>query len=189
MPALMGGSITVDSEISKGTTFTITIPFDCQRTSEEALYHYQTANLTFKGADILIVEDNDLNIMVLDKMLNDLEVNVAKAINGREAVELTRSKHFDLILMDLHMPEMDGIQATKIIRNEGGPPIIMVSANVTREAVEDSTAAGVVEYITKPVTKVRLRQSIHRHLSLAIPRGNVLSAQVLPTEEGSIKTS
>ncbi|MBT7749299.1 MAG: response regulator [Flavobacteriales bacterium] len=189
MPALMGGSITVDSEISKGTTFTITIPFDCQRTSEEALYHDQTANLTFKGADILIVEDNDLNIMVLDKMLNDLEVNVAKAINGREAVELTRSKHFDLILMDLHMPEMDGIQATKIIRNEGGPPIIMVSANVTREAVEDSTAAGVVEYITKPVTKVRLRQSIHRHLSLAIPRGNVLSAQVLPTEEGSIKTS
>ncbi len=106
-----------------------------------------------KGLRILIVDDNETNRNLLATMFQTWGAeNVDTAENGREAVEMIKNKNYDLVLMDMQIPEMDGIEATKKIRKESKLPIIALTGAALMEDKEKCLQAGMDEYITKPVS-------------------------------------
>ncbi|MCB0813053.1 MAG: response regulator, partial [Flavobacteriales bacterium] len=124
-----------------------------------------------KGARILLVEDNDFNIMVaqdeLQASIPDVQVDVAK--NGIEAVARVKAKTYDLVLMDVQMPEMNGYDATRAIRALGGTyeqlPIIAMTANVMKAEVQRCIDAGMTGFIPKPFERNELLATLHSVLS------------------------
>jgi CheY-like chemotaxis protein len=118
------------------------------------------------GPLILIVEDEPNNRLLLQKLLSRMGHEWVCAINGLEAVEQATSRRFDLILMDLSLPEMDGWEATRAIRTSGiEVPIIATSAHAMRGDQERAIDAGCSEYITKPFDLVALRETVGKYLS------------------------
>ena len=121
---------------------------------------------------ILIAEDNDINRRVITAFLKDSPFDISFAVNGEEAVDQATHHDFDMIFMDVSMPVMDGIQATKAIRayeNENGvqpTPIICLSAHVMEESVNEATEAGMDDYLSKPLLKEKLTESIDKWISV-----------------------
>ncbi len=118
---------------------------------------------------ILIVDDNPVNVNLLSAMLSGMDIHPLTATNGLQAVELARNSKFDLILMDLQMPLMDGYQAAALIRAEGGlhqPRIVAVTATLWGEEQADSQPRPFDEVIFKPVDFATLEQLIERWLSV-----------------------
>ncbi|MEI7661661.1 MAG: response regulator, partial [Bacteroidota bacterium] len=105
-----------------------------------------------KGRSILVVEDNEFNRFIARSILVKWNIRVDMAANGREAIDMVRQKSYDLILMDMQMPELDGYSATTIIRKELGitTKVIALTAFATKEAIDRSYEAGMNGYITKP---------------------------------------
>jgi two-component system, sensor histidine kinase len=104
----------------------------------------------------LLAEDNYINQLVLTKTLEKLGHRITSVTNGLDAVEGVRNEKFDLILMDLHMPIMNGFDAVKMIREEhkeNCPPIIAVTANALKGDREKCLAAGMDEYVSKPIKR------------------------------------
>jgi CheY-like chemotaxis protein len=110
---------------------------------------------SLKGLRVLAVEDNELNRMVLQVILKKCEVVVSIAHNGQEAIDMIQEKEFDIVLMDVQMPILDGLEATKYIREELKltTPIIGLSANAMREEVEICKQAGMNDYLVKPYSE------------------------------------
>ena len=118
-----------------------------------------------KGVRLLLVEDNEANQMVAVEILTLAGFKVEVAANGRLAVEALRGHDYDLVLMDLHMPEMDGFEATAAIRNELGLttlPIIAMTANVMKGERERCLAAGMDDYVSKPIDRAELLRTLSR---------------------------
>ena len=131
---------------------------------------------THPGRRVLLVEDTPINQYVATAMLEKLGVTVTLAANGLAAVELVRTQGFDLILMDCHMPDMDGFEATRRIRewqHSLSPPrdlpIVALTANALTGDREACTAAGMSDYLTKPITASNLAEMLARHLHTAAP--------------------
>ena len=119
------------------------------------------------GLTLLLAEDSPANQMVATALLRGAGYQVDVANNGREAVDAARRGGYDLILMDMRMPEMDGIEATEIIRAQavgGDIPILAMSANALQSDIDRCLAAGMNDYVTKPVNKENLLKAIHRNL-------------------------
>ena len=165
----MGGRIELQSEIGEGTRFTFSLPYMIDRSIDEA--EEERANRIgtgLKGSHMLLVEDNALNLEIAKFMLEDKEVIVDTAVNGKEAVKMFEKSApftYDLILMDIMMPEMDGVEATKIIRNMMRAdakivPIVALSANTYAEDVKVSHDAGMDEHLSKPIDVERLYEVI-----------------------------
>jgi len=115
----------------------------------------------FDGAKILLAEDNPVNAMVATKMMEQLGIEVTAASNGAEAVEMAEAHQFNLILMDFHMPVMDGLKATKILRKNGcGIPIIALTAAVLKEERAACLAAGMSDFLAKPLQKSELKSTL-----------------------------
>jgi PAS domain S-box-containing protein len=150
---LMGGTISVTSEKNKGTEFKVNLILkrgsaqDLERSEKEARPDYLPSKLR-----ILLVEDNELNRLVAINSLSYYNSLVTEAINGQEAIEVLKHNEFDVILMDLQMPIMDGLEATKIIRNELklDVPIIALTANAFKKEIEKCIEVGMNDYVTKP---------------------------------------
>jgi signal transduction histidine kinase/CheY-like chemotaxis protein/HPt (histidine-containing phosphotransfer) domain-containing protein len=128
------------------------------------------------GRRVLLVEDMPINQYVATAMLENLGVSVTLAANGLAAVELVRKETFDLVLMDCHMPEMDGFEATRRIRDWqrtlSSPrdlPIVALTANALTGDREACLAAGMSDYLTKPITASNLADMLARHLQAASP--------------------
>ncbi|MBP6389254.1 MAG: response regulator [Flavobacteriales bacterium] len=157
---LQGGSITVQSEKGQGSTFTVAIPYAITVMSAEPAAASGTSDL--KDLRILLAEDNDFNVMVAQDELADAipGVQVDVAANGRIAVEMAQGKEYDVILMDVQMPEMNGYDATKAIRalpgDKSRTPIVAMTANVLKEEVERCKAAGMDGYVPKPFKREEL---------------------------------
>jgi len=157
--ALMGGELKVESEIGKGSKFFFEIPVEicskeqldqiAQNQSDEEEHHFD--------ADVLVVEDNKTNQMLMGMILQDLGVRYDIANDGAEGVLKAKHKNYDLILMDENMPHMNGIEATKIIReNEDEDqhiPIVAVTANALVKDRERFLAIGMDDYVSKPYTE------------------------------------
>ncbi len=166
---LMGGRIEVSSELGKGSVFTVYIPLEfCLDASE------QKADVPcdfLKGKNVLIAEDNELNLEIAQYMLENEGALITCAKNGEEAVRLFREKperYFDLILMDLMMPGVDGFEATELIRrtqraDAQSVPIIAMSANVLPSDVEHCLAAGMNAHIPKPLDIKVINQTLMRY--------------------------
>lgn len=162
------GNITIESEINLGTTCKVELPFKkvMQSESEEEVVDY---HIHFKDKSILVVEDNLLNQLVLKKLLKEFQqVKIEFANNGLECLEKLKNNTFDIILMDLQMPEMDGYEATTLIRsgNMGDGikniPIIAITADIMETTKKRVFEIGINSYISKPIEKTLLYEQIYR---------------------------
>jgi len=119
------------------------------------------------GPRVLLVEDNQINQLLAREYLHSVGIEPVLANNGREAIELSARLSFDLVLMDLHMPEVDGFEATRVIRGRGpnGPQIVAISAAVMEDDRRRAAVAGMVDFIAKPITTEALLRSLHRWLA------------------------
>lgn len=167
---LMGGFINVESVKDKGTTVTIRVPLADGVASEEQ--SQDTENLTpvvpgnFNDIRILAAEDNHFNRMLLKIIFDKHGLQYEFAKNGIEAVYMTQEKEFDIILMDIQMPEMDGLEATEEIRKLRGSilPIIALTANAVKEELESYLQKGITGYIVKPFEEDKLLQLLQKYV-------------------------
>ncbi len=152
---LMGGQVSAAGKPGRGAVFTLTLPL--ARASEAPVAVEAPLGRSDRVLRVLVVDDNETNRKVAELILAAIEAEVVCVEDGRAAVEAVESSDFDLVLMDLQMPVMDGLTATRAIRAReaasGLPrlPVIVLSANVMREHVEASSAAGADDHIGKPV--------------------------------------
>ena len=162
---LMNGDISVESVVDKGSTFKVVLNLDRADKEIEAKEEKLDQRTSFEGANVLIAEDNVLNQMLLKKILTQKGIDVQVANNGLEAVEKAKSHSFDLVLMDLHMPEMDGIEAASVLMSEDyQKPIVALTADVTRESMTAAKSVGMKDYITKPIDQNKLLEVLNQYL-------------------------
>ncbi len=162
--ALMGGEIGVESRLGAGSTFWLWAPLREAEPMAPALAIESAVRLD--ALRVLLVEDAEANQELVCTLLQAVGVEVMVADNGAEAVEAVKTGGFDLILMDVQMPVMGGVQATEIIRGMGGEfasiPIIALSANVLAEQVEAYERAGMNAHLAKPINPRELLNTIAR---------------------------
>ncbi|MCX6290192.1 MAG: response regulator [Bacteroidetes bacterium] len=157
---LQNGSMYVHSHYGKGTTFGFKIPYEigsAEAIGKKMMNESDVSPDAIRGIKILLVEDNQFNQMVavdtLQEMVKEIVIEIAE--NGKEALEMLRANRYDVILMDIQMPEMDGFEATQQIRGtfpfpENKIAIIAMTANVTKDEVDRCFEAGMDDYIAKP---------------------------------------
>ena len=157
----LGGALTLESELGSGTTFTCSIPYkpseDAFSTSE-ALVVKPEYPCRYQGR-VLLVDDNDINLELGSILLKRAGLEVTVASNGREAVEQVSGKEFDLVFMDISMPIMGGIEATKTILSTPGKAdtvIIALTANVSSDDISHYKNAGMLDTLVKPINQNEL---------------------------------
>ena len=165
----MGGTITFESVEGVGTTFVIRVPFRIDTDRNSKVETGEKTEVSIRGLHILLAEDNELNMEIAEFMLQNEGVEVTKAWDGQEAVKIfekSRSGEFDVILMDIMMPVMNGYEAAKMIRSldredAKAIPIIAMTANAFTEDRLRAKEAGMDEHVAKPVDVESLIKVIH----------------------------
>lgn len=167
----MNGTIAVKSQLGEGTTFTIALPLKKTPATEipkKAELKIDSNELKQLGIiKVLLAEDIRLNQLLAQVILNNLGFETDAADNGKIAIEMLAENDYDIILMDLMMPVMDGYEATQYIRTKMKPPkstipIIALTADVTKEDIDKCTALGMDDYILKPFNETDLLAKIIR---------------------------
>ena len=161
---LMNGTLSVDSELGKGTTFTVALPLE--KGERAVQMQEQTApapDLT--GKKILVAEDNNINQVIVQAMLEKTNAEVCLAENGLIAIDKYGTFKPDVILMDIQMPELDGLEACKIIRKSDKKiPIIALTANVMLEDIKTYLDNGFDEHLAKPIEVAKLYHRLQHYL-------------------------
>ncbi len=168
---LMGGQISVMSEEGAGSTFIVELPFARAEAAEEAEAQAAGVDVRQRSVRVLAAEDNLVNQKVLKAIVEPMDVELSIVGDGRAAVEAWREGEFDVILMDIQMPVMDGITAAKAIRSaessEKRPrtPILALTANALVHQVEEYLAAGMDGHVAKPIEISKLYDALSRVLA------------------------
>ncbi len=177
---LMGGELDVDSEVGRGTVFDIRLKLSraLQHRPQGIVGSRDLALGKLVGLRVLLVEDNKINQVVAKQMMGLLQMTVSVAKDGLECLEMAKDNQYDVIFMDIQMPEMDGLTATKVLRQNPGinskTPIIALTANILESDVVNCEDAGMQGYISKPVSKQSIIDETVRVLRLEAPLEEVL---------------
>jgi signal transduction histidine kinase/CheY-like chemotaxis protein len=171
---LFNSDIGLESKPGVGSVFRFTITFNLSHEDKLAERPAPVSKTSLKGLKILIAEDNEINFLLLDKLLTRWHIHTSIAKNGQEALDMLLSNHYHCILMDLHMPVMDGYSASTAIRQlndaqKAAITIIALTASVSRNVNHKIKEAGIDDYVSKPFNADLLYQklqSIHAHLRL-----------------------
>ncbi|MFV5701278.1 CheR family methyltransferase [Flavobacterium sp. XS2P12] len=157
-----GGSIRVKSKINEGSTFSFTLPFQKTKNAAELDTNPNELHISPKNIKVLVVEDMALNQLLMKTILDDFGFERDIAENGKIAIEMLQTKSYDIILMDLQMPVMNGFEATKYIRDtlNLNIPIIALTADVTTVDLEKCKAVEMNDYIAKPIDEKLLFHKI-----------------------------
>jgi PAS domain S-box-containing protein len=172
---LLGGQLTMASEVGKGSVFTLTIPVGLEVKEQPLLdrknttSHIETANEHAKqykfSGNILVAEDAKTNQVLIKSLLKRLGLKVTITEDGNQTVQKALSKQFNLIFMDIEMPNMSGYEATKTLRKEGlKTPIIALTAYAMKGDDEKCIAAGCDDYVSKPIEQEKLLQILSKYL-------------------------
>lgn len=176
LATLLGGTVSVKSKVGAGSTFTLVIPAGVDAQSQQTYNkHGQITNLRtekkapiekrFKG-HVLVAEDTPTNQTLIRLLLEKLGMTVVMTQDGNEAVKAALSQEFDLVLMDIQMPHMNGYDATKQLRKQGyNKPIIAVTAHAMQGDKEKCLAAGCDDYISKPIDRNQLTEILTKYIS------------------------
>lgn len=178
---LMNGNIDVESVYGEGSVFTVTIPqkfsgeaivgsFDDNNSLPSSARRKYTASFTAPTAEVLIVDDNEMNLMVARNLLKKTKIRVTECTSGRSALALMQEKRFDVILLDHMMPEMDGIQTlrnSRTLENNKceGVPVIALTANVVSGVREMYLAEGFDDYLGKPIDGAEFERMLAKYIA------------------------
>jgi CheY-like chemotaxis protein len=153
---LMGGEVSVESTYGKGSHFTVDLKLregsdsDLPRQVQGEFYEFRAPK-----ARVLLVDDIEVNLQITEYMLSHYGIQTDRAISGQEAIDMAEESHYHLILMDHMMPEMDGVEATQIIRADEDPgthiPIVALTANAVNGAMEMFLVNGFDDFLSKPI--------------------------------------
>ncbi len=173
---LLGGQLTMTSEVGKGSVFSLTIPAGVDVTKQPFMDRHNITSRIEAGMDevkqakfsghILVAEDARTNQVLIKSLLKRLGLKVTIAEDGNQAVQEVLTEQYDLIFMDIEMPNMNGYEATKAIRKEGlKTPIITLTAYAMKGDDKKCLAAGCDDYISKPIEDKKLLQVLNKYLS------------------------
>jgi signal transduction histidine kinase/CheY-like chemotaxis protein len=171
----MDGKITVKSEMGKGSLFVVDIDFEkVNSTLAEQQQLMPVQNLetvSLRSIKVLVAEDNKMNQLLVKSILDKYDVQTKIVDNGEEAIAAMQEQVYDIILMDVQMPKMDGISATKLFRKDitATTPVIAMTAHVLPGEREKCMAAGMNDYLSKPLDEEELIAMIKRYFSLKKP--------------------
>ncbi|CAM2064985.1 Response regulator [Sulfidibacter corallicola] len=163
---LMGGRITVESELNRGTTFEVVIPVEVVASSPDNPGVTKDQSAILNNMRVMAVEDNPINRMTLEAMLHQFGTTTILAENGEQAIELAALHLPDVILMDIRMPKMSGFETYLHLREcaeTAAIPVIGLSADALAEQRDKALALGMVDYLTKPLNLANLKKALLRH--------------------------
>ena len=169
----MGGGIEVDSEPGAGSTFRFFVVVRRAEAPDDGPATGEGPDRGLDGLRVLLVEDNDVNRHLVSRMLLRLGADVVTAADGEQAVSAVLEERPDVVLMDVSMPRLDGLTATRIIRDLeragrlGHTVVVALTANATHDAQEETRQAGMDGFLTKPVRLDELRSALHRFRGVA----------------------
>ena len=187
---LMGGDIEVHSRLGEGSAFTFKLPLHVAVARPAAAHHRAEMSTGHAGAlNILVAEDHPVNRQYLAAVLESLGHHAHFAADGEEALQAARVRRFDLVLMDLHMPKLDGIGATRAIRTLADPalatvPIVALTADAFAETRQRCMLAGMNDFLTKPISAQALATTLRRLFGGAAgssPLGEIHDTVKLPS--------
>lgn len=171
---MMGGDLSLSSHQGEGSIFQIelkNINISALAPDERLLAGINMSDITFSKATVLVVDDIDDNRNILLESFIDTAITGVQAVNGKEAVELAKQQSFDLILMDIRMPIMDGYQAAHEIKKFSNVPIIAITASVMDGVLDDLTKSDFDAYLRKPVLRRKLVQEMCNYLTYETSAG------------------
>ena len=168
---LQGGEISLESEKGEGSTFYVELPFEKKEdvdVEKHTFTQFDTPD-SLKGTTVLLVEDNAINQKVMTRFLDKWDISVIVAEDGKEAVTEMKKNYVHLVLMDLQMPEMDGYEATRQIRElddnkKSNVPVLALTAAALKEVREKVFASGMNDYLTKPFNPSELQKKLEYYI-------------------------
>ena len=160
---LLGGTINVVSQVGTGSVFTLKIPYEEAASFEGDTVKDFEIPVKLNGIAVLVAEDNAVNLLLARKILEKSGATVASAVNGKMAMDLASACKYDVILMDLQMPTMNGIEASQLLRDMGcQTPIVALTANNSEADKNACMEAGMNDFIAKPFTQADLLDKVER---------------------------